>query len=690
MKQTENFFADKIVFFALIFLMFVPMLTTGQGAADVRPSDSPVLARIDIAGMMADPEVPVYAHLLAADGKEYALVIAPSAQLTRAGVPFQILDNNAGEAEYFILTPLSRERRTQAIEWGDVLHDDGEQLIIRSTFRQVDRLAESGFDVQWLGQTPIVFSRASQPPNVSITSLDYDANIAYMIGQVTQSTVETYAKNLSGENPVNIGGADYTITTRYTASGTPIEKATQYVYEFMQGCGLTVSYHDWSNSTYSGRNVIGELTGTSQADEIVLITAHLDCVPATGAAPGADDNASGSVGVMLSAQLLSQYQFKRTVRFVFFTGEEQGLIGSYKYAELVYLNNDDIVAVYNMDMISYDAVGGPDLRLHTRTVSNSGYEGDLAIANTFTGVVNAYGLSDNLAPIIDSDGFSISDHNPFWKKGYYAILGTEDHDNDMTPYYHQSTDTVATMNLNYFTNFIKATVGTAAHLAIKDAGALDADFTASPISGTTPLTVNFTDLSTDDPDTWTWVFDGGTPATSTDQHPIITYNTPGTYTVTLTASNAFGCDTEIKFDYITVQSPPCPGTIVNPGFETGTTSGWLETGAVSLTADAHTGSYAVSLDGTDSSLEQIVTGICPNTSYSVSCWGKAKNQAGLYLGVKNYGGEELAVPFSDQRNFVQQSITFTTGPTDTSATLFIIKTGNRFSGTADDFEIIQN
>ena len=55
--------------------------------------------------------------------------------------------------------------------------------------------------------------------------------------------------------------------------------------------------------------------------------------------------------------------------------------------------------------------------------------------------------------------------------------------------------------------------------------------------------------------------------------------------------------------------------------------------------------------------------------------------------MKNYGGTEQTVLFTDSKNFVKKSITFTT---NTSATIFVIKTGNKFNGTADDFEIVQN
>lgn len=98
---------------------------------------------------------------------------------------------------------------------------------------------------------------------------------------------------------------------------------------------------------------------------------------------------------------------------------------------------------------------------------------------------------------------------------------------------------------------------------------IQADFTASPRSGTAPLTVQFTDLSTGGPTLWYWDFgDGIIPAdvscsSETDCHnianPIHTYRSDGTFTVTLTASNQFGAsDTKVKSGFITVGNSPQP------------------------------------------------------------------------------------------------------------------------------------
>lgn len=143
-----------------------------------------------------------------------------------------------------------------------------------------------------------------------------------------------------------------------------------------------------------------------------------------------------------------------------------------------------------------------------------------------------------------------------------------------------------------------------------------ADFSGSPTSGNYPLAVTFTDLSTNNPSSWNWTFgDGGT---STAQNPSHTYTDPGTYTVTLTATNAFGSDGETKTGYITVNDPGSSTwvTITYDDFEsgwgsytdgggdcalyTGGTYAWEGTNAADIQDNSgvsssfyHTGSYNV-------------------------------------------------------------------------------------------------
>ncbi len=86
-----------------------------------------------------------------------------------------------------------------------------------------------------------------------------------------------------------------------------------------------------------------------------------------------------------------------------------------------------------------------------------------------------------------------------------------------------------------------------------------ADFSATPLSGTAPLAVAFTDLSTPTPSAWAWTFGDG--ATSTSQNPSHTYAAAGTYTVTLTATISGSPVLVTKVAYITVTAPAAAPTI---------------------------------------------------------------------------------------------------------------------------------
>ncbi len=85
-------------------------------------------------------------------------------------------------------------------------------------------------------------------------------------------------------------------------------------------------------------------------------------------------------------------------------------------------------------------------------------------------------------------------------------------------------------------------------------GVPTANFSANPVTLNQGATVTFTDLSTGTPTEWQWSFPGGTPSTSTQQNPVVTYNAPGVFDVTLTATNSYGSDVETKSSHITVNS----------------------------------------------------------------------------------------------------------------------------------------
>jgi PGF-pre-PGF domain-containing protein len=114
-----------------------------------------------------------------------------------------------------------------------------------------------------------------------------------------------------------------------------------------------------------------------------------------------------------------------------------------------------------------------------------------------------------------------------------------------------------------------------------------ANFTGTPISGQAPLTVAFTDSSANNPTSWNWLFGDGSQENATEQNPVHTYASAGTYTVSLNATNAGGSNIKISAGYITVNptipvadftgtptSGPAPLTVQFTDASTNSPTGW--------------------------------------------------------------------------------------------------------------------
>jgi hypothetical protein len=293
-------------------------------------------------------------------------------------------------------------------------------------------------------------------PPVHPTTLQPDPTVATIVGQVDEATLWQYEAWLTGEEPAPIGGEPYTISTRHTYSGVPMQKATQFAYEHFEELGLDVTYHQWADIT--DPNVVATKPGLSKRDDIYLLSAHLDDLPWQGPAPGADDNASGSVAVLAMADILSQYKFGCTLKFALWTGEEQGLLGSTAWVKQAQTENLNIKGVLNLDMIAYNSDATPAMDLHAR----SRLPGSLELAETFSNVVKAYAI--DLVPEVKIDDWmgDYSDNASFWQKGYVAILATED-DEDFNPNYHSIEDQLSTLDMTYFADFVRASLATFVH-----------------------------------------------------------------------------------------------------------------------------------------------------------------------------------------------------------------------------------
>lgn len=108
-----------------------------------------------------------------------------------------------------------------------------------------------------------------------------------------------------------------------------------------------------------------------------------------------------------------------------------------------------------------------------------------------------------------------------------------------------------------------------------------AAFSGNPTSGCAPLTVSFSDQSSNSPTTWSWTFPGGTPGTSTLQNPTVVYSLPGTYDVTLTVSNGLGSNTLTLTNYISASAAPTANFTYN---QIGTTLVFINTSSANATS----------------------------------------------------------------------------------------------------------
>jgi photosystem II stability/assembly factor-like uncharacterized protein len=228
-------------------------------------------------------------------------------------------------------------------------------------------------------------------------------------------------------------------------------------------CATFNSGGTWSLSNTGGvfvwYNVEAEYPGVDMADEIYIICGHHDDISEDPLynAPGADDNASGVACVLEAARIVSNYQFHRTIKFVTFSGEEQGLLGSQAYAFQADSLGLNILGVLNLDMIGFLDDSSHDLEVYCDGFSQW-------MADTVLSFSSAY--VPGLIPYKEVDpGMVYSDHASFWDFGYSAILHIERAFVHSNPYYHSTGDTVGTLDMPYVTEMVKLGVASIAELA---------------------------------------------------------------------------------------------------------------------------------------------------------------------------------------------------------------------------------
>lgn len=187
----------------------------------------------------------------------------------------------------------------------------------------------------------------------------------------------------------------------------------------LDGLGYSVTRSPIAVGDARSENLIAHRAGTGKAPrELVAVTAHLDSVNQDGRslpAPGADDNASGSAGVLELGRVLAGRAWSNDIVLILFGGEEQGLLGSIEYVGgLDTATRARLGAIINMDMIGRKNTAQPGVMIEGGQGSTELMSELVAAAGTWT----ALKVTTSLNPFA-------SDHVPFIDAGLPAVLTIE-------------------------------------------------------------------------------------------------------------------------------------------------------------------------------------------------------------------------------------------------------------------------
>ena len=207
------------------------------------------------------------------------------------------------------------------------------------------------------------------------------------------------------------------------------------------------------------QNVIGWVEGTDPKlkNEYIIYSAHYDhvgigrVVEGDSIYNGARDNSVGTVTVLSAAENIAKHPTKRSALFIFFTGEEKGLLGSAYYADNPVIPLNQVTYCFNSDNAGYNDTTRATIFGLERT------DAEPLIAKACA----TFGLTATKDMMPEQGLFDRSDNVNFAKKGVPAPtfgMGLTAFDDEVNKYYHQPQDNPETLDYDYLTKFFKAYV----------------------------------------------------------------------------------------------------------------------------------------------------------------------------------------------------------------------------------------
>ncbi len=243
------------------------------------------------------------------------------------------------------------------------------------------------------------------------------------------------------------------------AQGTDeCEKAAEYIYNHFDKIGIDVEYQNWRYPTKRGKNIITTKPGKDKnSDAVFIISAHYDTWRNS---PGANDDGSGITAMLTISNILKDYNFNHTIKYVALSGHEcppsYGYGGS-AYAKKAYFDGDNIIAVLNLDMIgNSNSIKNPiQLYGERRSIWLLDYLKE--INQKYTDFFNV-----TIETFYEDAG---ADETAFIDYGYDAIMIIQS--NPMETPCHCPEDNLDHIDFDFFTNVTKLVIATASELLNK-------------------------------------------------------------------------------------------------------------------------------------------------------------------------------------------------------------------------------
>ncbi|MED3727075.1 M28 family metallopeptidase [Priestia filamentosa] len=263
--------------------------------------------------------------------------------------------------------------------------------------------------------------------------------IQTLVDKISRSQYESYLKHL------------VSYPNRFSTSSY-YKDAAIWAHGQLKGMGYSANIENISVNDGISHNIIADKQGQhSNTRNLIIVTAHLDSVNHEGGAmanaPGADDNGSGSAGLIEIASVLKELPIQHDLRFILFGGEEQGLLGSKQYiGNLSNIDKSRIRAVINMDMIGSLNTRIPTVLLEGAAISQSIINELAEAAATYTSLE----VQTSLNPFA-------SDHVPFIQENIPAVLTIEGKD-EGNQNEHTSNDTIDLINYELALDILKMNV----------------------------------------------------------------------------------------------------------------------------------------------------------------------------------------------------------------------------------------